>query len=483
MESHNPAEPSTTVCPLLPGQPVNVVELPIELGPEQPRDRSQSTADMNPVETAARTMDPADKFVNPRPAPKPRHGRLSSAPASILKLFGKPTRPLTVASSSQPFRSPTGGRPAASTILSRLLSPRMQSVCASAPEPTTRPTRIRRTSAPSSKRRAVFTLDRPISRRESIRTRDRSSCHTARVDGIAPEPGPANLSALSGAARGESSVRHRDDDPPSVTAGATEAFVEPEDGSISNEVGTPILQFHGPDDLVQASDVRQSSPERATALPDLHDMASRVPPLLQQLESGWDHSALAAEKPVAGDFSRWSTPSVRSISSSDSDDVLAIASPGLTHSGSYGSPLSEGIPARTLSSCPSVVCSTGRSTEAKYDDLSPDHFWRREPADRRRDWPDSLGSSASTEWASSNQGSWKPLTGFEGYRLPENECRSEATLRKLTGTASDHPVSPTAFSDPFDINRSVLPRSKDAIGFDGDLPDELSYLGKIIAYN
>ena len=438
---------------------------------------------MNLLEPAARTMDPADKFVNPRAAPKPRHSRLSSAPASMLKLFGKSTRALAVASSSQPFRSQRCGGPVASATLSRLLSPRMPSVCASASDGTAQPTKIRRTSAPSSKRGGgVVTLDGHISRQELIKMRNRSSPTTAQVDKIASEPCTVNLLGLSRSAQGELSGRYSDDEPPFVTVGATQASIEQEDGPISNEVGTPLLQFNGTEDLVQALDVRRSSLELAAALPDRYDMASKVPTLLQQLGSAWTCSASAVEKPVTSHFSLWSTPSVRSVSSSYSDDVLEIASPGLTHGGSYGSPLSEGISARAFSSCPSVIHGTDPSTDVEHVNLSLDRFWQRESVDQPRDSLDSLASS-STDWASTSQGSWKPWMNFEGYRLPEKERRSEVTLRKFTGTGSDHPVSPMAFSDPFDIDRGILPRSEDASGFSSDLQDDLGYLSKIITYN
>ncbi|KAF2737223.1 hypothetical protein EJ04DRAFT_488643 [Polyplosphaeria fusca] len=55
-EHHNPMEPSTTVCPLLPGQRLNVLDVPMES-----RSRSSSTC------SEVFTRNPEDKFLNPVP--------------------------------------------------------------------------------------------------------------------------------------------------------------------------------------------------------------------------------------------------------------------------------------------------------------------------------------------------------------------------------------------------------------------------------
>ncbi len=75
-ECHNPSEPSTTLCPLLPGQRLNVLDLPIEgHGPGNPE-----TPDVF-------TRNPKDRFLTPvppaplRPAPSPRSSGVSAASA------------------------------------------------------------------------------------------------------------------------------------------------------------------------------------------------------------------------------------------------------------------------------------------------------------------------------------------------------------------------------------------------------------------
>lgn len=62
VETHNEAEPHTTSCPLLPGQCVNVLEVPYE-------DFSGSQK-----YSECQTLDPQDRYTNPRPAPKPTQG-------------------------------------------------------------------------------------------------------------------------------------------------------------------------------------------------------------------------------------------------------------------------------------------------------------------------------------------------------------------------------------------------------------------------
>lgn len=64
-EIHDPSMPSTSVCPFLPGQTLNTLEVPIEHTSK--RLRSASMNSVCPDEF--KTMDPQDKFTTPRPAP------------------------------------------------------------------------------------------------------------------------------------------------------------------------------------------------------------------------------------------------------------------------------------------------------------------------------------------------------------------------------------------------------------------------------
>ncbi|KAI8932922.1 hypothetical protein NX059_010394 [Plenodomus lindquistii] len=73
-ECHNPSEPSTTVCPLLPGQRLNVLEVPRE---RHSRSNSETSA--------AFTRNPGDRYLTPvppaplRPPPSRRAGSDSSS--------------------------------------------------------------------------------------------------------------------------------------------------------------------------------------------------------------------------------------------------------------------------------------------------------------------------------------------------------------------------------------------------------------------
>ncbi|KAL4909876.1 hypothetical protein BDW74DRAFT_173358 [Aspergillus multicolor] len=74
VEHYNEAEPMTTHCPFLPGQPVNVLQVPIILPDTNPT-RARSPSAQKPV----RTMNPDDKYMNPREPPKPKL-RLRTSP-------------------------------------------------------------------------------------------------------------------------------------------------------------------------------------------------------------------------------------------------------------------------------------------------------------------------------------------------------------------------------------------------------------------
>ncbi|OAA55056.1 hypothetical protein SPI_08560 [Niveomyces insectorum RCEF 264] len=63
-EVHDPAVPSTTACPYLPGQRVNTLWVPME---KSARQRSASVNSLRRDDF--RTMNPADRYVTPRPPP------------------------------------------------------------------------------------------------------------------------------------------------------------------------------------------------------------------------------------------------------------------------------------------------------------------------------------------------------------------------------------------------------------------------------
>ncbi|KAE8377834.1 hypothetical protein BDV26DRAFT_281561 [Aspergillus bertholletiae] len=78
VEFYNHAEPVTSLCPLLPGQPVNVLHVPVIL----PDTRPIHSYDRSPTlrQTEERTMNPDDKYMNPRQPPKPALPRLRTSP-------------------------------------------------------------------------------------------------------------------------------------------------------------------------------------------------------------------------------------------------------------------------------------------------------------------------------------------------------------------------------------------------------------------
>ncbi|KAA6406595.1 MAG: hypothetical protein FRX48_09650 [Lasallia pustulata] len=83
LEYHNPAEPFTTFCPFLPGQEVNVLDVPIEWKSPEEHSRSRS-----PSSAASHvcTLDPQDRYVKPRgPQATALPRRATSKPVSIIK--------------------------------------------------------------------------------------------------------------------------------------------------------------------------------------------------------------------------------------------------------------------------------------------------------------------------------------------------------------------------------------------------------------
>ena len=97
MESYSEAEPVTTKCPLLPGQPLNVLNVPIILPDSRSHGRSNSDSSQK---EDYRTMNPEEKFMNPRKPPKPDLARLQTS---------MPDPEQFPAPSPSPSRSPFGG--------------------------------------------------------------------------------------------------------------------------------------------------------------------------------------------------------------------------------------------------------------------------------------------------------------------------------------------------------------------------------------
>ncbi|KAK0124399.1 hypothetical protein ONS95_009360 [Cadophora gregata] len=81
-EHYDPSIPSTTACPYLPGQPVNLLFVPIEVQPLRYRSASMSSMANGDI----KTMNPADKFMTPRaPPPPPSLPRLNTSSSVLMK--------------------------------------------------------------------------------------------------------------------------------------------------------------------------------------------------------------------------------------------------------------------------------------------------------------------------------------------------------------------------------------------------------------
>ncbi|KAI9809153.1 MAG: hypothetical protein M1825_002443 [Sarcosagium campestre] len=121
IEYHDPLEPFTTSCPFLPGQPVNILDVPVELGPGQSRSRSGSESSIVFSRPKASSVSSDDAFMRPRAPPVPRLPRLSTSSSSLernTKDRVSPHRGLSIRSAMSTTSSPL---PSPSTAIGRFL--------------------------------------------------------------------------------------------------------------------------------------------------------------------------------------------------------------------------------------------------------------------------------------------------------------------------------------------------------------------------
>ncbi|RMZ78398.1 hypothetical protein DV738_g3914, partial [Chaetothyriales sp. CBS 135597] len=120
LEFYNSAEPTTTQCPLLPGQLVNVLQVPYALSGSRSRKASLSSTSSEHC-----TMEPADKYTNPRKVPRPKLQRLQTSPtlASRRSGWSASTTKSSAPSSASTLRMPSLSRKPSHGSCSGNLSP------------------------------------------------------------------------------------------------------------------------------------------------------------------------------------------------------------------------------------------------------------------------------------------------------------------------------------------------------------------------
>lgn len=111
IEHHNETEPTTSHCPFLPGQPVNVLQVPVLLPDSEPiHTHEGGVRDSLAFNTLDyRTMNPEDRYMNPRQPPKPKVARLRTSleqPTPSWSFGSSPLSFITNRTTSQPS-SPT----------------------------------------------------------------------------------------------------------------------------------------------------------------------------------------------------------------------------------------------------------------------------------------------------------------------------------------------------------------------------------------
>ena len=204
IDFHNSAEPSTTSCPLLPGQLVNVLQVPFHLSNGRPRNASVSSTSSD-----LRTMDPQDKYLHPRPAPTPTLSRLNTSSAALFSSQSANSSPVTaiarsprsVSASRDQWQLP---RPSKGTALRKFRLPHKLSVdgivrqhsCPSSPvgKPSGFMAAIRQLASSRS------TSPEP----DALRGRSSQRQHE---DGIIARPEPTGVAATAGMTSSRSSSR------------------------------------------------------------------------------------------------------------------------------------------------------------------------------------------------------------------------------------------------------------------------------------
>lgn len=113
VDYYNEVEPVTSLCPFLPGQPVNILNMPVILPDTDHLHRRDNS--ISSVKSDKRTMDPKDKYMNPRTPPKPRPGlpRLKTSPP-FYQQSAPSTSSFFLLSNSHDDRSPMS-QPTSST--------------------------------------------------------------------------------------------------------------------------------------------------------------------------------------------------------------------------------------------------------------------------------------------------------------------------------------------------------------------------------
>lgn len=80
-ELHDPSQETTTSCPLMPGQTLNILEVPYDNEHFTSHSRSSSLS----LSSIVQTLNPDDRYLTPRPTPKPQLTKLITSAEGTLK--------------------------------------------------------------------------------------------------------------------------------------------------------------------------------------------------------------------------------------------------------------------------------------------------------------------------------------------------------------------------------------------------------------
>ena len=540
IEFHNSVEPSTTQCPLLPGQLINELHVPVVLSGNRSRNASVSS-----TSSERRTMNPSDKFINPRPVPKPELSRLKTSPVLSQSPWSSNNTPLSTRSG----RSGTATSEPGSADTVRLLRAQKKPSLDAPSRSNSRGTSP--ASALSNGLRSAFrSLRSPRSGSPDARSEDRVNLFDRLLDSEERSRSEGNEFR-----KGRSVGSSRDPSPnPRLQAGSLDhdlvfrKLMSSPDGSIESvipssfhahrrqrstsrepsslrnsllledtdaaplrEVGYPSKQ---PLSTLKEVASAQNTPGFPTGLPATSDLEKRLPTLPSSPSSAYPDSSAEEHQGDRGSMdienltSHFSTTTIdtsSSIHSSPAEEDTARFSgfssnyADTARSSMYATSFIDDEP---MSALLGPGATTPRRENLQEDDETEFEETPPRGAARRDDslptmLSSSTVSSTTVSSLSTSPSDYAPAEdrwgrrasperfSYQHYRLPGNDHGSEITLKQPSQESvlrSDHP--PTA--NPFGLRKPSIGKAQNTLPHSSNMQqliDELSYLGDMIHQN
>ena len=528
LEYHNPAEPSTTSCPFLPGQNVNILDVPKQANEKGVRLGNESIGSFG---FDVYTMDPEAKYLNPKPSvgnkardplvevsfnthppPLARYSRMVAA-RSLPNLFSAASNKDTSAELSLPRTSASPAVSRRSSLLkvfqkrrvtksagcsdhqmvrygSALFATEPKDLSIENPSRLQLDTRLLKASGPQTvtlKRSPLRQSARPLSTETRAQARVNSEDHVTSILMVkVQEHFSARTIRLS-----QKHLPNRDG---SGSLGALNHELPsiPESSSY-----TPLdqLREHNSFFVKEASDCLRQAPSivGTDGLASIPGGRSSVHPISRNQPGSLDVEPAPTSDPALEPHSDNFFPSETSFlhdesecdppsqekSVSSSENPHEVFSPGLAASTTYTDAMSL---CRLSQPITPVRSDFGEGLLDPRDDLDSEKFSKTTVNDPGKLCTESLHEQP---FVMSEHTMYQASGGFEGYSLPEDRRSSVLTLRNLpdptcTSPSGDSPFSPQASKDLIQSwNDGGEHRINNMTALE-DLMEDLGYLGEII---